>query len=316
VNYLCLVSLSFVNNKSFSILSEIRSDIFTVEKNPAILRETNFDERTNAIDFLDFYVIDRIEGLLREIGLDEKPGMLKQRALKLKRKLEKIDARLFKQLHEKIKSGICRQASFREMVHAHMGTYFTDNSRRDMIGYDNLDVFINRLLSDKGMPEPILKRKPEMVFYQKTPARIIFALAELAELRQHDVFFDIGSGLGQAAILVNLLSGVAVKGIEYEPAYCSYSIECATPLNLTNVEFINADAPYEDYSGGTVFFMYTPFEGSMLLDMLEILRKESQKRTIRLLTYGPCSPCVAQQNWLRCLNGDGHDPYSLYHLRS
>jgi hypothetical protein len=39
-------------------------------------------------------------------------------------------------------------------------------------------------------------------------------------ITQADVFFDLGSGLGQVPILVNLLSGAAAKGMEFEPVYC------------------------------------------------------------------------------------------------
>jgi SAM-dependent methyltransferase len=180
------------------------------------------------------------------------------------------------------------------------------------MGYDNLDMFINGLLSDQSIPEATMEREPGMVFYQKTPARILFELAAVAELKPGDVFFDIGSGLGQAAILVNLISGATARGIEYEPAYCNYAKACASRLSLSNVEFINAGAHQGDYSQGTVFYLYTPFEGLLLQDMLEILQKEAQKRTIRIFTYGPCSSHVARQGWLTCVNGNGDNAYKLY----
>ena len=100
------------------------------------------------------------------------------------------------------------------------------------------------------------------------------------------------------AILVNLLTGIKVRGIEFEPAFCGYARKCAEALNLVNVEFINADARSADYSEGTVFFMYTPFNGEMLQDVLEILRKESLSKKIKIITYGPCTAQVAMQSWL------------------
>ncbi len=44
--------------------------------------------------------------------------------------------------------------------------------------------------------------------------------------------------------------------------------------------------------------MYTPFEGAMLLKVLERLRERSRSGPIRLATYGPCTHIVAQQDWL------------------
>lgn len=93
-----------------------------------------------------------------------------------------------------------------------------------------------------------------MVFYQKTPGRVIFELAEKCRFTEDDVFFDLGSGLRQVAILVHLLTGMAAKGIEFEPAFCNYARVFAAALNLTGVTFINIDARDADYSTGTVFF--------------------------------------------------------------
>jgi hypothetical protein len=44
--------------------------------------------------------------------------------------------------------------------------------------------------------------------------------------------------------------------------------------------------------------MYTPFKGKMLLDVLKLLGKESLRRKIKLIAYGPFTPEVATQNWL------------------
>ena len=155
-----------------------------------------------------------------------------------------------------------------------------------------------------------------MVFYQQTPARVIFELAERAQLTPNDTFFDIGSGLGLVATLINLLTRAKTRGIEYEPAYCDYATACASKLNLADVTFINTTARNGDYAEGSVFFIYTPFEGTMLQQMLDILKKESLNRPIRIFTYGPCSPHVAQQNWLSCVKGPADDDYTLYEFRS
>jgi len=137
-----------------------------------------------------------------------------------------------------------------------------------------------------------------MVFYQQTTARIIFELVEEAHLTHDDVFYDLGSGLGHVPIIAHLLSGATTRGVEFEPAYCEYASACAAGLNLACVAFINEDARTSDYSSGTAFFMYTPFTGTILHDVLERLRREAQNRTIRIFTYGPLTPHVARQPWL------------------
>ena len=259
--------------------------------------------------------MDRIEGLLQKPESDKKLDILYQHAQKAKHLLEKVDTNLFNQLRENIRSGIYTPSSFNKMVHHYLVSYF-NTVKTDKVGYDNLDIFINRLLSNQPVPETTLELRPKMVFYQKTPARIIFRMTELVSLKQDDVFFDIGSGLGQVTILMNLLTGVISQGVEYEPAYCNYAKHCTRELNLPHVEFTNSDAYKADYSQGTIFFLYTPFEGRLLQNMLNVLQEESQNRTITVFTYGPCSPDVAQEYWLSCVNGTADDFYELYKFKS
>ena len=169
---------------------------------------------------------------------------------------------------------------------------------QDTTGYDNLDIFLNGLLANQNLPVELQDREPEMIYYQKTPARLILELIDKAAFKPQDVFFDLGSGLGQVVILVNLLSSVISKGVEFEPAFCNYAKSCADNLKLNDVEFMNADARYADYSSATVFFMYTPFEGKILQETLQNLKGEAKNRKIKLFTFGPCTPEVANENWL------------------
>ena len=105
---------------------------------------------------------------------------------------------------------------------------------------------------------------------------------------------------------MGLLSEAQAKGIEFEPAYCDYARQCAKELNLSRVEFTNADAREVDYSDGTVFFMYTPFEGRLLQEVLEKLKGESRRRKIRVCTYGPCTLQVSRQGWLKRVDQNGN----------
>ncbi|HEY9000389.1 MAG TPA: class I SAM-dependent methyltransferase [Mucilaginibacter sp.] len=283
------------------IFSEIEAHIQNIAGNAALQNEKNFDARTDAIDFLDFHILDQIETLRNVEPYQDGLTTLQQQAEEVKLQLEEIDNKLFKRLQQKIKHKKYSGDEFEALVREYVNF---ENCHLDEEGYDNLDIFINRLLSIGDMPEQSRSLEPEMVFYQKTPARIAFDLVKEAGLTKGDVFFDIGSGLGQVAMLVNLLTGTQTVGVEFDPAFCKYSKECAAVLGLQDVSFINADARSADYSGGTVFFMYTPFRGKILQNVLGILRKESLKREIRIITYGPCTHEVATQDWLYPVSGD------------
>jgi hypothetical protein len=194
------------------------------------------------------------------------------------------------------------------MVKEYVGVE-ADNDHYDSPCYDDLDIFINGLFFFKAMPQQTKDLEPDMVYYQKTPARTVFDLVEQAHFTKEDVFVDIGSGLGQVAFLVHLLSGIPARGIEFEPAFCDYARVCPTELHLSHVTFINCDARQADYSEGTVFFMFTPFRGAILQDVLEFLRREALRRRIKIITYGPCTAEVAGQSWLEWLTPRDNDLY-------
>ncbi len=287
---------------------EIESAIEIIEKDRSLGKEENFVARAEAIDFIEFHIIARI-------GNQQDLTELKQRAESLKNQLEEINGKLFQKLRANIRSGGYTCQGLRRQF----GEYAKRASRErgpDDIDYDAFDVFVNDLLRIDLVPIETKEREPDMVFLQPTPARIVLDLVEKADITKDDVFYDLGAGLGQVAILVGLLSGARAKGIEFEPAYCDYAQRCAARLNLSHVEFANVDARDADYSDGTIFFMYTPFGGSMLQKVLEKLGSESRKRTIKICTYGPCTLRVSNQAWLRCIGPSPDHEYELAVFRS
>ena len=294
-----------------AVIAEIESEIVAITQNSQLYKEKSFDARVNAIDFIDFHIIDQLEQLLPQAAKFHRLIELKHRAEKIKLELETIDFTLFQKLQADIRNRAYTSEEFRSLIGEHVDFNLEDKDHQEEPGYDNLDIFINGLFPLQTMPEQTKVLEPEMVYYQKTPARIIFELTEQLHFSKDDVLFDLGSGLGQVTMLVNMLSGIKVKGIELEPAFCRYATDCAANLNLPNVEFINVDARKADYTEGTLFFMYTPFNGKIMQDVLEILRKESLSRKIKIITYGPCTAEIALQSWLRPVGTVENNIYKL-----
>ena len=294
-------------------LVEIQTYIEAIEENSSLYEEKNFDQRYEVIDFIGFQVIDPIDAMLLKTPQPDELILLKRRAEKIKADLEEINRQLFQRLRSAIREGSTGEA-FKRQVHEYFD--FEIGEYGEETDYDNLDLFVNGLSLFQIMPEQTRDLEPEMVYYQKTPARVVFELVGQAHFTKDDVFFDLGSGLGQVAILVNLLAGITVKGIEFEPAFCDYARDCAAELHLPNVTFINIDARQADLSEGTVFFMFTPFRGEILQEVLEILRRQSLLRKIKIITYGPCTARVALESWLDFANAEEHKPYRLGVFRS
>jgi hypothetical protein len=95
------------------------------------------------------------------------------------------------------------------------------------------------------------------------------------------------------------LTGVRSFGIEVEAAYVASAQACAHSLRLGQIRFIHEDARAADLSNGTVFYLYSPFSGSILADVLDRLEKESTSRLIKICALGPCTGTLAKESWLK-----------------
>jgi predicted RNA methylase len=138
-----------------------------------------------------------------------------------------------------------------------------------------------------------------MVFYQPTPARHIFDLLRRTALSEQDVLVDFGSGLGHVPLLTAICTGARSLGVELEPSYVDAARRCAQALKLKNVSFIQQDVRAADLSSGTLFYLYTPFAGTILRRVLDSIRQEAARRAIRVCTFGPCTMTVAEERWLQ-----------------
>ncbi|OOG49059.1 class I SAM-dependent methyltransferase [Rhodanobacter sp. C01] len=208
-----------------------------------------------------------------------------------------------RELYEGIRSGI-QQGAGQDRVLAwsrasghEEGVAGRDGSDR----YDYLDELVSGILQLDQPDDEAIEVAPEMVFYQPTPARVIFDLIERLELTGQDVLIDLGSGLGHLPLLAAICTSASCIGIELEAVYVDCAQSSAHALNLTRVTFIQQDARAADLSSGTVFYLYTPFTGTILRAVLDSLRHEASSRAIRVCAFGPCVQAVATEPWLQAI---------------
>jgi hypothetical protein len=165
-------------------------------------------------------------------------------------------------------------------------------------GYDYLDELISGVLQFEEPSAEVVQLESEMVPYQPTPARHIFDLIGRTALTERDFLIDLGCGLGHVTLMASICTSASCTGIELEPSYVDCARKSARSLNVDNARFIQADARTADFSYGTVFYLYTPFTGAILRDVLNSLQHEAARREIRVCTFGPCTQVVAEEQWL------------------
>ncbi len=219
-----------------------------------------------------------------------------QRVKAIRTRIETINA----ELYQSIRSEIMHGAQCCALLRWIQGPANREDEETPAPGpaYDYRDEVLSGILQLREPSEANLRPAREMVFYQPTPVRHILHLIGASALSAADVFVDIGSGLGHVPLLVSMLAGVESLGIEVEAAYVASAQECAQRLRKSRVRFIHGDARTADLSVGTVFYLYSPFTGSILTDVLDRLRTESTVRPIRICTLGPCTSTVARESWL------------------
>jgi len=255
-----------------------------------------FQERSKALDRLDGYDLDSQRP---EVDLGENGGALHVRATALRTELEAINSRLYEGIRDAIRRGDGRDALLRwAPASKNNAVLRRHESIHDGDTYDDLDDLVSGILQFAPPDSATIELSPEMVAYQPTPARHILELIRHSEIADHDVFFDLGSGLGHVPLLVAICTKSGVVGIDIELAYVECARRCARQLNLANATFVTQDARDADLSEGTIFYLYTPFRGAILRAVLDRLRGEANKREIRVCTFGPCTPIVAAESWL------------------
>jgi hypothetical protein len=166
------------------------------------------------------------------------------------------------------------------------------------LSFDLFDEIVCEVLQFRGPGDPGSLPSPEMTAYQPTPARHILDLIATCTLSSNDVLIDLGSGLGHVPLLVCMLAKIRTLGVEVQPEYAASAQETARRLNLSRVHFVAEDARTTDLSVGTVFYMFTPFTGSILADVLHRLHWQSKTRQIRICSLGPCTRMLQGQTWL------------------
>lgn len=277
-----------------------------LETDPSLFRPDQLRERLIALDDLDA----AFGGFDCEDSASFTDVRLHQRAKALRIRLEAANSELYESVRSDIVRGGQPSALLKWLENSASGN--EPRSPLPGLGFDYRDELVSGVLQLPEPSEPNLQLSTEMVPYQPTPVRHIIDLIEAAAVGEDDVFVDLGSGLGHVPLLVSMMTGARSLGVEVQAAYVASARKCAQSLHLSRVEFIAQDARDADLSRGTVFYLYSPFKGSILTEVLSALRIESRRRPLKICTLGPCTGRVLNETWLRASAFSGTGCIAVY----
>ena len=148
---------------------------------------------------------------------------------------------------------------------------------------DARDAWLDRVL-DLGAPPDDGPELPRgCVPYLPCGVDALIEIVDSAEVGPTDVFVDVGSGVGRAMALVHLLTGAAVIGIEIQSGLVQAGRDLARTVS-SRISNVHGDAI--ELTGaimiGSVFFLYCPFSGERLQQVLAELEAIAQTRPIRV----------------------------------
>jgi hypothetical protein len=170
---------------------------------------------------------------------------------------------------------------------------------------DERDVWVDALFGIDGLPPDGPELPRGCVPYLPCSVDAIVRMIDAAGVGPSDVFVDVGSGLGRAALLTHFATGAQAIGIEVQRALVHTSRAMAARL-AARLSVIEGDAA--DLVGllpiGTVFFLYCPFGSARLEKVLADLESLARVRPIRIATV---DLPLADLPWLERLTPAGGD---------
>lgn len=183
--------------------------------------------------------------------------------------MDESDARSAEQVRQRIEAGTHDRLAFRAAL---LG-----------VPPDTRDAWIDRVLGLGAPPDDGPELPRSCVPYLPCGVDALIEIVDSAEVGPTDVFVDVGSGVGRAMALVHLLTGAAVIGIEIQSGLVQAARDVARVVS-SRISSVHGDAV--DLTGhimiGSVFFLYCPFSGERLRQVLIDLEAIAQAKPIRV----------------------------------
>jgi hypothetical protein len=146
------------------------------------------------------------------------------------------------------------------------------------------DVWVDRVLGLEAHVEDGPDLPQGCAPYLPCPVDAVIAAVDEAAIDATDVFVDVGFGIGRVGLVVRLLTGAAVIGIEVQSRLAAMARRIARELRLERFSVVQGDASMltRYIVIGSVFFFYCPFSGLRLDRLIDELKDIARTRPLRL----------------------------------
>lgn len=145
------------------------------------------------------------------------------------------------------------------------------------------DAWLDLVLGLDALPDDGPELPRGCVPYLPCSVDALLRMVDHADVQASDVFVDVGAGVGRSAVLVHLLTGAAAIGLEIQPGLVRSSLDLKTRLNVVYSPVEGDAARLIGFiTTGSIFFLYCPFSGQRLEDVLDGLEAIARARPIRV----------------------------------
>jgi hypothetical protein len=144
------------------------------------------------------------------------------------------------------------------------------------------------------------------VHYIPSPYRDIFDVLKAAKLSGDDVFTDLGCGLGRVVFAASWAGARRATGVELVRWLADGAKENRRRCKLQDrdIDFLERNAVEHDLSDTTLLYMFHPFGGQILSEVLARARADRKAagvtRPLRIAYVNPvCEDVLKESGWLR-----------------
>lgn len=134
-----------------------------------------------------------------------------------------------------------------------------------------------------------------------TSYRALDIIAAKLDLKQSDTFFDIGCGYGRVVCHFSRFGIRRCVGIELSPELARIARENAARVKgrACPIEIRQGDAVEADYRAATILYLYNPFPGEVMKEVLARVRSDRAGEPLRIVYANPTEQAVlAETPWL------------------